>query len=284
MSIQALVWALKEAPVTDPVSHLVLLVLADTAHDDGTNARPSQTTIARIARVSVRTVGYKLKLLEEQGLIRRGDQQQVAHLHAGRRPTVWDLNLRRRMQQQDQEPEEETTPAESADLPDFTPAESADVDGFTPAESADVVPDSPLQDLQTCNPLQVTSANGCRSRLQTVADRTVLEPSLNLSAVVNSPEQREIHGAPDVTATHLHDPDQWHPSDKAMKEARDVAQLTDLPLHIARYRVVKKEQRKQPNNGEWLKWLIEDERKAREAAARENRDSLASRPWWKVAD
>lgn len=95
MSIRAMSWALKDAPVSDPVAHLILLGLADHAEDDGTNARPSQALLADYAHVSVRTVGYKIKKLAEDGIIIRGDQQQVAHLRADRRPTVWDLNLNR---------------------------------------------------------------------------------------------------------------------------------------------------------------------------------------------
>lgn len=93
MSIRAMSWALKDAPVSDPVAHLILIGLADHAEDDGSNARPSQALLADYAHVSVRTVGYKIKKLSEDGIILRGDQQQVAHLRADRRPTVWDLNL-----------------------------------------------------------------------------------------------------------------------------------------------------------------------------------------------
>lgn len=91
MSLSAMVWALKHAPVTDPHEHLVLIGLADHAGDDGTGARPSATTLAEYARCSVRTVRYRLKALEAAGLIRRGDQRSVEHLRADRRPVVYDL-------------------------------------------------------------------------------------------------------------------------------------------------------------------------------------------------
>ena len=90
-----MVWALKEAPIPDgePIAHLVLIGLADHAHDDGTEARPSVATLARYARCSPRTVQNKLRVLIDAGLIRKGDQQTVAHLPSNRRPVVYDLNV-----------------------------------------------------------------------------------------------------------------------------------------------------------------------------------------------
>lgn len=93
MSLAAMVWALKHAPVVDPIAHLVLIGLADHAGDDGTGARPSVATLATYARCSVRSVHNKLRALEEAGAIVRGDQQAVAHLPANRRPVVYDLPL-----------------------------------------------------------------------------------------------------------------------------------------------------------------------------------------------
>ncbi|WNM72833.1 helix-turn-helix DNA binding domain protein [Arthrobacter phage RedFox] len=93
MSLQAMVWALKTAPVPDPISHLVLIGLADHANDDGTGARPSVAVLAEYARCSARSVQRKLRDLEECGLIVRGDQRSVEHLRSDRRPVVYDLNL-----------------------------------------------------------------------------------------------------------------------------------------------------------------------------------------------
>ena len=41
MSIEAVAWVLKYAPVDDPQAVLVLIALANHAHDDGTVAFPS---------------------------------------------------------------------------------------------------------------------------------------------------------------------------------------------------------------------------------------------------
>ena len=89
-----MVWALKRAAIPPcPIAHLVLIGLADHAHDDGSEARPSVATLARYARCSERTVHTKLRMLEAAGLIRRGDQRAVEHLPRNRRPVVYDLNL-----------------------------------------------------------------------------------------------------------------------------------------------------------------------------------------------
>jgi len=93
MSLSAMVWALKTAPVPDPISHLVLIGLADHANDDGTAARPSIGKLAEYARCSPRSVQNKLRTLEELGLIVKGDQRAVEHLRADRRPTVYNLDI-----------------------------------------------------------------------------------------------------------------------------------------------------------------------------------------------
>lgn len=90
-----MLWALYDAPVTEPSQVLVLLALADHVGDDGRGAWPSVATIAAGARCKRRTVQYALRALEQQGLIRKGDQGLTQHHRADRRPVVWDLVLPR---------------------------------------------------------------------------------------------------------------------------------------------------------------------------------------------
>jgi hypothetical protein len=93
MSLRTILWAIDDARCDDiPAGAFrVLLVLADHAHGDGTDARPYVGTIAERLRMSTRTVQRHLKALEAHGLIRRGDQRSVAHLDPRYRPVVWDL-------------------------------------------------------------------------------------------------------------------------------------------------------------------------------------------------
>lgn len=64
--VSTLVWDHADVSGTDL---LVLLVIADHAADDGSNAWPSVETIARKCRVSARTVQRSIRTLGEQRLI-----------------------------------------------------------------------------------------------------------------------------------------------------------------------------------------------------------------------
>lgn len=69
MSVRALSWALREAKVAAKSDLLVLIVLADHAHDDGGGAYPSVETIAKLARLTRRGAQKSLRRLEDAGLI-----------------------------------------------------------------------------------------------------------------------------------------------------------------------------------------------------------------------
>ena len=68
MSVHVLSWVLRYSEERLG-NRLVLLVLADHAHEDGTEARPSVATIAREARLSERQVQYALRHLQATGAI-----------------------------------------------------------------------------------------------------------------------------------------------------------------------------------------------------------------------
>lgn len=76
------------------VEKMVLLVIADHANDEGTQAYPAQVTIARKASISVRTVQRAVNSLVERGFIE-------LHKHSGgsadcredRRPNLYIINL-----------------------------------------------------------------------------------------------------------------------------------------------------------------------------------------------
>jgi Helix-turn-helix domain len=69
MSVRVLSWVFDHSPVEHRGDLLVLLVLADHAHDDGTHAFPSVETIARKARLSRRGAQLALRRLERLGAI-----------------------------------------------------------------------------------------------------------------------------------------------------------------------------------------------------------------------
>lgn len=96
MSNQSTAWA-QRCKVGSPVAKSVLLYLADCSHDDGTCAYPRVTQIMAVTEYGERSVRAALKLLEERGYIRRGDQRHSALVKGGGirkkqyRQVVWDL-------------------------------------------------------------------------------------------------------------------------------------------------------------------------------------------------
>ncbi|MET8985901.1 helix-turn-helix domain-containing protein [Nonomuraea wenchangensis] len=96
MSTQAMVWALEDAPDVPAQALGVLMGLANHADEHGRGAYPDQQTLAGYARKSDRSCRSDLAVLEELGLIRRGDQGLVAHLPPNKRPVVWDVAMERR--------------------------------------------------------------------------------------------------------------------------------------------------------------------------------------------
>lgn len=95
MSMQAMVWALEQAPDVPAQALGVLMGLANHADEHGRGAYAGQELLAEYARKSDRQARTDLARLEEAGLIRRGDQSLVAHLRADKRPVVWDLAMER---------------------------------------------------------------------------------------------------------------------------------------------------------------------------------------------
>lgn len=100
MSIEAINWALRYAPIPDDRRDssslaVVLIGLANHADADGRNAFPSLTTLARYTRLSERSVRYALRHLEHLGLIAPADPRIVAaHVQrADRRPNGYDLAM-----------------------------------------------------------------------------------------------------------------------------------------------------------------------------------------------
>lgn len=95
MSNEAITWALQDAPGVPPQCVAALFCLAERADKFGRDAYPSAKTLARWTRKSVRMVRYDLERLEDEKLIRPGDQSRAANLPVNRRPKVYDLAMER---------------------------------------------------------------------------------------------------------------------------------------------------------------------------------------------
>ncbi|MGO1056951.1 helix-turn-helix domain-containing protein [Crossiella sp. CA198] len=100
MSIEAMSWALNEAPIPserrDASSLAIVLVgLANHADPDGRNAFPSVSTLVRYTRLSERSVQYALQALHKLELIKPSNPDIVAAYikRADRRPKGWNLAI-----------------------------------------------------------------------------------------------------------------------------------------------------------------------------------------------
>jgi hypothetical protein len=95
MSIQAITWALEDAPDVPPHLVATLLGLANHAGRDGRGTFPSKETLTLYNRKTTRQTKRDLDELQSLGLIRQGDQRFLAHVRPDRRPMVWDLAMER---------------------------------------------------------------------------------------------------------------------------------------------------------------------------------------------
>jgi Helix-turn-helix domain len=95
VSIQALKWALVDAPDVPQHCVSVLLALANHAGEDGMDAWPSIELMAWETRKSERQVQRALVELEDLDLIRRGDQRAAYKVEPRYRPVVYDLAMER---------------------------------------------------------------------------------------------------------------------------------------------------------------------------------------------
>ncbi|WP_181244334.1 DnaT-like ssDNA-binding domain-containing protein [Halomonas sp. ND22Bw] len=121
MSVEATSWALQQQAVTDPGARSVLFGLANHANHEGRHAFPSVDLLRRYTGLGRRTVIAKLKLLQQAGLIRKGNQRVAAAIidRADRRPTVYDLALGMGLESvepigDEQEPDMPTEPGANA--------------------------------------------------------------------------------------------------------------------------------------------------------------------------
>ena len=267
MSIQVISWALNQAPVTAPVHVLILVAMAERCNDDGTESRQSVKTIAKKARVSPRTVQRELKTLEQMGVVRRGDQSknEQAGIPGNRRPVVYDLAIELRQDNMSPQNEEESEEI-----------------GVTSTANSGVTADSGVTSEPLRGDIDATQGrHGCRT------NSPITSPITSSSEV---PLQCEHGYDPTDCALCLNVPSMsrrrkaWQPSAQALATAKERVRLTDIGLSIASYEVWKARHKQEPESGEWLTWLLRDEKEA----VKEQREKLAAkrkhRTWAEVDD
>lgn len=256
MSIRCVSWALNEAPVEEPVQVLVLIAMSERANDDGTNAYQSKATIARKARISTRTAQRVMSQLESLGLIVRGNQAAADHFPPNRRPVVYDLQLSLCRG--------DTLSAQTQESPQN--------------EGMDTTEASPQPDLGVTNDAVRGDIDDNLGVTQMSDNTSFITSPYNSSLVGEVPQQEN--------PTPIHRPRsrrRWQPSaqayNTAVTEILHHLDKEDLGLITARYELICHEKRKALDSGEWLRWVIEDERRAKERFQATEREKAKRKPW-----
>lgn len=91
MSLDLMVWSVKDAPTKDCEEHSVLSVMADEVNESGLGCLLATKTIARRAKTSDRTAQRRIDDMMCRGLIGYGDQTLARYIRADQRPTVYNL-------------------------------------------------------------------------------------------------------------------------------------------------------------------------------------------------
>lgn len=73
------------------------------------------------------------------------------------------------------------------------------------------------------------------------------------------------------------------PSDAALKTAHENIELQDIALSITHYRIRAAERKTEPSSAEWLRWLVEDEKKLRQEERERAKANGTKKPWFAVA-
>ena len=275
MSIEAMVWALNKAPVTDSAALLVLLGLANHADSEGKDAFPSRETLSLYARCSVRTVAVKLKALEDGGIIRRGDQQKLAHLRPDRRPVNWDLNY------------------DVQNLPPVGSGYDVQTEVERGAESGNTAGSPASNGVQTSAHKPSITSHEPSIEVERVETSAPTAPATQLEPVQSSAEPVMDAEANHITVSikavqRLFPGVTWHPSREIWERARVLYPEVDLGKVVIEY-IQKNHRNKQsrPDETQWLSWCAQAHKQHTEAALRikaEQQANHRSPNWYTVAD
>lgn len=127
MSVEAITWALQDAPGVPASCVSVLVGLADHANRNGRNAFPGVPRLAKYARKRQRQVQRDLDQLRAVGVIDYGNPAVTAHVRSDRRPQVYDLAMSTAARGVTQDVSCASEPA-APDVTDDTPQPAASLD------------------------------------------------------------------------------------------------------------------------------------------------------------
>lgn len=103
----------------------------------------------------------------------------------------------------------------------------------------------------------------------------------------STPTSRNSEGSRDGGGSRLNPIPSRHQrwlSPAAWKTAHDVIELQDITLSLTKYEIRMKQLNREPNSGEWLKWLVEDEQKMILEDRKQSQDAARRKPWFAVAE
>lgn len=78
-------------------------------------------------------------------------------------------------------------------------------------------------------------------------------------------------------------PKHWMPTDAAIRSAKDACEFMDWKLYITTYLVRCKERKTQPDSGEWLRWLLQEEQRLKTEDIKAARERGRTGRWYDTA-
>lgn len=270
----------------------------------------------------MRTVARYLSKLESDGLIKRGDQELVAHRPPNRRPIVYDLNVKNdpgatfaevsasHLSQDVQNPEDSggdksgwqdtggnfgrTRLAHNTSF--NTSLENTDdagvVDKTSQHQPSVLFPSSPPWEDGPAPSWADLEDELVESTLALIAKNDSVQPSMDSTTPDITGAKMLIRDGVEILAADptlapgvvLPTRNGWSPSPAALATAHSVVKLKDIPISIARYEIVKAEKREIPSSAEWLRWLLADEEKLKAEQAQTVVTTIRKRRWDSVAE
>ncbi|KAA8831820.1 helix-turn-helix domain-containing protein [Bifidobacterium tissieri] len=251
MSVQAMSWAMDEAPTMDKSERIVLMYMADTADKYGCNSFQSASTIAKRSRYGVSTIRAAIGRLKRKGLIREGDQRRLAWMPNGQRPVVYDLALD--VTWDTVEAQESTTVETKPEKTDTPPVSGGDSEQAVAVARETTPPES--GPLQKPDPSRKPTLTPPETGPKPNKNRYITPPPTEVS-----PSPGETH--PKTTPKRHELPPDWTPS----PEARQLARKLDVNLTRAeanfRLWALENHRRLRDWDARFLRWLNGDAKPA----------------------
>ncbi|OXN01631.1 helix-turn-helix domain-containing protein [Bifidobacterium vansinderenii] len=252
MSVQAMSWAMDEAPTKDKAERIVLIYMADVADKYGRNSFQSAATIAKRSRYGITAVRTAIKGLKAKGLIREGDQRRIGWMPNGQRPVVYDLDLDVTW---DTVEAQEPTTVEPETTKNDTPPESGGVSKPAVGRTRKTTPPE-SGPLQKSDPSRKPVLTPPESGPKPNKNRYITPPPTEVS-----PTRGETH--PKTKNPKRHElPTDWTPSPEARQLARQLGVNLNRSEASFRLWALENHRRLRDWDARFLRWIHGDAKPA----------------------